>query len=336
MPCYHPIQACQSLFKKSDGLSIVTFDFKFLNHPRYSVIKLPCGRCIGCRLEYSRQWAIRCMHEAKMHKNNCFITLTFSDIGIIKRLSEDGVHPRSLHLPDFQKFMKRYRDFFGPGIRFYHCGEYGEICKQCGASKPYCKCLFFDKTIGRPHYHACIFNSDLPDRKFFKMNKGCRLDTSKVLQSLWPYGYSTVSDVTFSSAAYVARYMVKKINGKLQVPHYEYIDFDKDSGEVLDFCQRKPEYCTMSRRPGIATNWFESFGSDVYPSDQIVIPGRGISKPPRFYDNLYMFDNPEEFAMLKSLRKETGLKLVDNNTPERLVVREVVKLAKLRSLTREL
>ena len=72
MPCYHPISA----FKTASG------EVVFQELARYgnsTPIKIPCGQCIGCKLERSRQWGVRCMHEAQMHKQNCFITLTYNE-----------------------------------------------------------------------------------------------------------------------------------------------------------------------------------------------------------------------------------------------------------------
>lgn len=149
-------------------------------------LSLPCGQCIGCRLEYSRQWAIRCMHESTLHDQSCFITLTYSD----DNLPEHG----TLILRDFQLFMKRLRfEFSNVKIRFYHCGEYGE-------------------KFGRPHYHALLFGIDFEaDRTLYSQSKqGSKLYVSDTLNKLWNKGFATIGNITFESAAYVARYVVKK------------------------------------------------------------------------------------------------------------------------------
>ncbi len=132
MPCYHPLSA----FQCADG-SIVFHERRWYNTVK--TLSLPCGQCIGCRLERSRQWAMRCMHEAQLHENNCFITLTYDNT----HLPSDG----SLHYKDFQLFIKRLRKKFGnTRIRYYMAGEYGE-------------------NFGRPHFHACIFGHDFHDKK---------------------------------------------------------------------------------------------------------------------------------------------------------------------------
>ena len=124
---------------------------------------------------------------------------------------------------DFQLFAKKLRQdqkFKGMdgknGIRFYHCGEYGLCCRKCGLSGSFCRCERFYASIGRPHYHACIFNYDFPDKVPYKVTpQGHVLYVSKQLSRLWPFGFSTIGDLSWQSAAYTARYVMKKRNGAL-------------------------------------------------------------------------------------------------------------------------
>lgn len=279
MPCYSPLQAWRGSFGASGKRSIV---FQRRESQLPGELTLPCGQCVGCRLERSRQWAMRCVHESQMHKKNCFITLTFSN----EKLPKD----KSLDVRVFQLFMKRLRKHFGDlRIRYFHCGEYGEVCKTCGLSRMFCKqsgCGDFIPSLGRPHYHACLFGVDFDDRVLYSIRDGVRLYTSVDLDKLWGNGISTVGDVTFESAAYVARYIMKKMTGDVAEVHYE---------------GRKPEYVTMSRRPGVGKLWFDKFASDVFPSDNVVL--RGVEmRPPKFYDNIYSVENPSEFEKLKAER----------------------------------
>lgn len=300
MPCFHPLDAFQSRIRNSDGKRSIVFN---RNQARdHEPIKLPCGQCVGCRLERSRQWAVRCVHEAQMHEENCFITLTFSPEALAARSN-----PMSVDVRDFQLFMKRLRKKYGEGIRYYHCGEYGE-------------------KNGRPHYHACLFGFDFPDKTLWKISNGHRLYVSESLQDLWPYGFSTIGDVTFESAAYVARYIMKKINGDLAEQRY----FDRDTGEVIN-----PEYTTMSRRPGIGRGWLEKYMSDVYPHDNVVINGVKC-RPPKYYDGVLSTERPYEFDEIKEGRLTLGQKYAENNTTSRLRVREVVQKARLKQLSRNL
>jgi hypothetical protein len=259
--------------------------------------ELPCGRCVGCRLEKSRQWAMRCIHEKSLHEDSCFITLTYNQESLLSR-----PNPYSLNVEDFQKFMKRLRKKFSKKtIRFFHCGEYGD-------------------KYGRPHYHAIIFGLDFEDKQLYQVtSQGHRLYTSKILESLWPYGFCPIGEVTFESTAYVARYIMKKRTGDDADEHYMFVD--PDTGETY---QRKPEYITMSRRPGIGKDWFEQFADDVYPKDYITLNGKKM-RPPKFYDRCLEQSRPYEFDEVKERRKEAARTSESDNTPERLRVKEQVR-----------
>jgi len=266
-----------------------------------SEFKLPCGRCIGCRLERSRQWAIRCVHEASLYERNAFITLTFSP----EHLPKSG----SLDKRDFQLFMKRLRKRFGSGVRYFHCGEYGE-------------------KMGRPHYHACLFNFDFDDRELWRVRDGVKLYKSKALSELWPFGFSTIGDVTFESAAYVARYVTKKISGPVADDHYW--RYDPKSGECYDLL---PEYITMSRRPGIGRPWIEKYQGDVYPHDRVVLRGREM-RPPKFYDSIFELDNPEGMEDIKFQREKKSKLQASDGEYSRLRTRERLQEIRLKCLKR--
>ena len=114
MACYSPLQAFRLLdsYHSVSGKNLIVF-----SHPvsgRFEHLQLPCSRCIGCRLEYSRQWAIRCVHESRLYDHNCFVTLTFDDTALFSRSN-----PFSLCKRDFQLFMKRLRKRFGSNIRYF-------------------------------------------------------------------------------------------------------------------------------------------------------------------------------------------------------------------------
>ena len=295
MPCYHPIDAWHS----SRGVAFVeTLDS--------NKIKLPCGRCIGCRLERSRQWALRLVHEKRFHERSSFITLTYAK----EHLPRDG----SLDVKHFQDFMKRLRKDLDPQkLRFFHAGEYGE-------------------KGGRPHYHAIIFGEDFLDAAPLTVETSDRGDVtwqSERLRRLWSFGRNQVGSVTFESCAYVARYITKKISGAAAPAHYERAN--PDTGEIFSV---KPEYATMSRRPGIGADHFFKYRLEIYPSDEVVCRGHP-SKPPKFYDKLLEKSDPVAYAELKDQR-ECALMLspMKDRTPDRLRVREAVKLAQIGHLSR--
>lgn len=277
-------------------------------------VTVPCGGCIGCRLEYSRQWAVRCMHEASLWQNNIFLTLTYND----ENLPENESLVKK-HFQDFMKRLRKHHDGLEANedgkrpIRYFHCGEYGE-------------------NFGRPHYHALIFNFDFDDKYFWRLSpcKNYQIFRSDELERLWPFGFAEIGSVTLQSAAYVARYVVKKVKGKDAVDHYCEIDYS--TGEILS--ERIPEYVTMSRRPGIGKGWLDKYQSDVYPNDIVVVDGKQW-KPPRYYDNQL----PEkELDQIKARRKKYAKtdSVIYNSTIPRRLVREKVKKEKVKHLIKTL
>lgn len=289
MPCYRPIQG----YRARDGRGIT---FNPSAGYRDLPVQVSCGQCIGCRLEKSRQWAVRCMHEAQMHKENSFLTLTYDD----KHLPPDG----SLRKKDFQDFMKRLRKKFRPRkVRYLHCGEYGE-------------------NTHRPHYHALLFGLGFPDEEVLSRADGRLLRSSVILEKLWGQGFCTIGDVTFESAAYVARYALKKVTGPAAKEHYKTLN--PETGEITEI---EPEYITMSRRPGIGAEWYSKFKADVYPEDELVTNGHP-QKPPRFYDTLLEKEEPETLEAIKRRRIAEADKWSKDQTPERLEVREKVTQAR--------
>lgn len=239
-----------------------------------------------------------------MHKENAFITLTYNE----KHLPANN----TLVKEDFQKFMKRLRKKYkGTKIKYFHCGEYGETEK-------------------RPHYHACLFGIDFHDKQLFKRTNGVNIYTSAILERIWGKGFVTVGEVTFQSAAYVARYIMKKVTGPAAEEHYKTIDFS--TGEIIE---RQPEYTTMSLKPAIAKKWFEEFSEDVYPGDFVVINNKKI-RPPKYYDGLYEIKEPEKYEVLKQQRVKKSFDRQDDNTPERLAVKEKICESKMKQLKREL
>ncbi len=210
-------------------------------------------------------------------------------------------------------------------IRYFHAGEYGE-------------------QENRPHHHACLFGYNLPDRKLWKMSDDIRLDTSDYLDATWGKGFSTVGDVTFESAAYVARYIMKKVNGdkaelidpQTGLKHYDRVHLF--TGEITSVL---PEYTTMSRGGsvkgscGIGATWLDTYVSDVYPADHVIINGHE-TRPPRYYDSKFEILDPDAMEEIKQRREKKMERYRQDNTPERLASREQVKLAQLSQLKRGL
>lgn len=267
-------------------------------------LTLACGQCIGCRLERSRQWALRCLHEAKMHRANSFVTLTYRE----EHLPEH----RQLVKRDPVLFLKRLRKATGKRFRFYMAGEYGE-------------------QYGRPHYHFCLFGLNFPDQQYLQRSPtGYRLYRSPLLEKVWPYGFNTVGELTFETAAYTARYVMKKMNGARAQQHYTRTD--PETGEIY---QLQPEYNNMSRMPGIGKAWLDKYATDAYPEGKVVLRGKKCNTP-RYYDKEYKKLDPLGYEQLQFAREREGLLHHLDQTDERLAVREIVATAKIRTLKRKL
>lgn len=277
MACYRPFSA--SLGKGGD--------VAFHDRPGDRGLRLPCGRCVGCRMDYALSWSIRCQHEAALYLQNSFVTLTYDDA----YLPPD----QSLRYPDVQKFLKLLRWRMSPRrLRFFCAGEYGTL-------------------NDRPHYHLLLFNFDFSDKK--KIGK--QIFESAELSDLWPYGFASCGDVTPQSAAYVSRYSLKKVYGRVaSESHY----LDADTGSV-----RRAEFCTMSRRPGIGAGWYRRYEKDFFPSDYVVVNGRKL-RVPRFYSKMFEEDHPSEFADVVEERERAVLDMpVGERMPDRLAVKEKVR-----------
>lgn len=304
MPCYHPLAGYKSkAINPATGKRSVVF--KLSSGLASEPVLVPCGRCIGCRLETSRQWAMRCVHEAQLHEDSSFVTLTYEQ----KNLPYGG----TLIKKDYQDFMKRLRrSFDGQRISYYHCGEYGEKTR-------------------RPHYHALLFGVRFVDRlPYTRGPAGHVVYTSERLSDLWGLGFASCGEVTFESAAYVARYVMKKITGAAAADHYKFVD--PGTGEIT---WRLPEYTTMSLKPAIAKEWFAEFKDDAYPSDFLTLRGKRM-KPPKYYDKLLELHDVGAYEQMKAARRDAALAAAPNSTRRRLAEREEVKLAQISNLKRSI
>lgn len=239
------------------------------------------------------------MHEAALHEENCFITLTYGEQHVPRFLS--------LRYRDFQLFMKRLRKFANREVRFFMCGEYGG-------------------EHSRPHFHACLFGFNFSDLVVLKRG----LYRSSALERLWSFGFCSVGAVTFESAAYVARYVMKKVTGEGSGEHYRSVDLL--TGEVGSRC---PEFCHMSLRPGIGRGWLERFWSDVYPSGKVVVNGVEAN-PPRYYDRVLRRRDSDASAVIDFERGELAREHFADSSVERLAVREQVLTARISTLKRKI
>ncbi len=289
------------------------------------IFKVRCGQCIGCRLDHSLTWASRSMHQAKCHTENSFITLTFND--------EKMPSHRSIELRPIQLFFKKLRKEISPKkIKILWCGEYSpKKTRPVGPFNP-------DEYLGegqRPHYHAIIFNHDFSDKKLWTVRNDNNVYTSDILTDLWGQGYCTTGKVTYESAAYVARYSLKKINGKLEkiplatglLPYERVCEY---TGQITTVAKEK-----FHQSNGIGKEHYNNYNSDIYPADHVIINGYQ-TRPSRYYDDLYDKQAPASMEAIKLRRIKNIEKYKADNTPARLIEREKVKMAQLKQLKREL
>lgn len=311
MGCDGPLTAWKPAASSNDRRLV--FD-KRLSHSGIPV-QVPCGQCTGCRLEHSRQWAVRCMHELKSHPpgtGSAMINLTYDNSHLPPWYN--------LSMRDYQLFLKKLRKEFGSGLRFFGCGEYG------------------DKN-GRPHYHIITFNYRPSDLVVAKRLPDYNYYTSNSLETLWGNGAVIVGDVSFDSCAYVARYCLKKISGPKSDDNYALRT--SDAATVI----RRKEFVTMSRRPGLAFNYYQKYREEILTHDNIIMNGHEVSVP-RYYDKL---TENSDFAIrrgvekttleqikAKRVRKSLAFRNPADNTSRRRRAKELVRQAKLKQKERKL
>lgn len=322
MPCFHPVTAFRSRVVNPTGKRSLVFNPA--EGLAGSELKIPCGGCIGCRIDRSQQWATRLMHEARYHDQKAFVTLTYDDL----HLPADG----SLDTAAHQLFFKRLRKHLNPPfiirdgktvrlkagdpefktIKYFLCGEYGD-------------------STGRPHYHAILYGVDFADRvKHGKNPQGDQYWRSDVLDQLWGLGHCLIGDVTHESCAYVSRYIMKKVTGDRAEEHYSRLN--PDTGELIYL---EPEFIRMSLKPAIGKVHYENFKSDFYPRDHAVVKGKQVPVP-KYYDRLLERENPVLLEELKQARVTRAKSRKADSTPKRLKAREENLKAKLKTLTRPL
>lgn len=303
--CYSPMIA----YRDSEGNVI------FKNGPTViSELKLPCGQCIGCRLNHAEGWAIRMVHEAQFHEENSFITLTYSE----DNLPENG----SLNYEDVTKFIKKLRKAlentpYDKKLKYFRVGEYGD-------------------QLSRPHYHIILFGFDFsypieyknkPSVRILESDQGDKkYYSSSFLTDLWSKGFCNIGEVNYNTCMYVAKYVTKKVNGSKKHDHYEKLS---PYGEYIQLEQEKS---SMSRRNGIGKEWLKQFWSDVYPSDACIHENRKL-KTPKYYDKYLEKYNLDLYEQVK-MQRESSLLL--DRTQAELTMSHELKILTQQQYKREL
>lgn len=274
MSCYHPFK----LFDIGERTDKGKIKYKMLPYYFDEVRKnngtftrefkvARCGKCIGCRLDNAREWAVRCALESRYHEYNYFITLTYED-------NSNG----SLDKADLQKFIKRIRKFIS--CRYFACGEYGE------------------KSL-RKHFHIILFSdNELPELKKVNTRRCVPVYSSSWLESRWPYGLVDITTFSYSTAGYVARYCLKKANQQDR-------NYNVSDTKLFDDLGYEQPFITMSRNPGLGYQFFKD-NPDIYKYDEIYISNNNKSiktKPPHYFDYLLDKVDSEKLKDIKDARE---------------------------------
>lgn len=292
MSCYHPLllehrrsNVTGELLYQPSGKpayrvishSDLSYD-QLLNDDHCKLV--PCGKCVGCRLDYSRTWADRLMLELQYHDVAWFVTLTYNDnnapvSGLFDDETGEWIGGLTLDKRDCQLFMKRLRFAFSDDrIRFYLAGEYGP-------------------STFRPHYHAIIFGLHLDDLQPFSCSTlGYQYYLSPVLSRIWSKGYVLVGAVSWDTCAYTARYVTKKYSGDLADQAYGQF------GLV-------PPFSLMSRKPGIGRQYYDDH-PDICRTGKAYIStedGSRTIRSPTYFNRLFAVDFPEEAEQNRLIRE---------------------------------
>ena len=293
------------------------------NIPIHDFIEIPCGKCLECKLEYSRMWADRCMLEAKQYKDNCFITLTYDEDNV----PVNDLNYKTLKKDDLQNFLKALRNHvnYKDGkylkkedrdykiIRYYACGEYGEKKK-------------------RPHYHAILFNFIPDDLLEVGVNiNGQKYYRSDFLEKIWNKGNVIVGNADWNSCAYVSRYVAKKQG--------------VTNNNIYELTKIQEEFVLMSKKPGIGFKWYEDHNvcyANFTKNYISTINGSKTITHNKYFDKLLDRDDPNKLEEVKSIRKEFAeerkkIKLSQTSLPylELLQVTENNLKQKTKSLVRK-
>lgn len=266
MKCFDPV-LCFTLPKKR-----VFRNWSFAKNSTYLRGLTPthvfnCNKCLYCRKKRSIELAARCVLHASVYLENMFLTLTYDE-------SLDGYHNEK-HYPDIQKFNKRLRAYvwrnFQKRIDIFNVHEYGKN--------------------GKKHWHLIVFNFSFRDKEVHTYSNSIPLYKSSKLNQLWPYGFSTVGDVSEASAMYQAQYMEK----------------DYKNGNITNGKK------SQSRHSGLGKPFFLKNYKQILSLGYVPFSGRKLPVPRYFqklahkhychyYDQSYFFDTKERKAVYRPFK----------------------------------
>ena len=188
MACFNPLLAVDNgvdpetgkhrikILPKRSDLNLEKVRERYGNN----LMMLPCGHCVACAQDYARTWQARIMCEALYHEKKCFLTLTYKDA------------PENPSKEDLREFIKKLRNKFGKGLKFFAAGEKGSVTR-------------------RSHYHMILFGEDFAFDRQVMTKRGLNLVYgSSTLDSLWKHGFTSIGCLDVASAGYVSKYCDKK------------------------------------------------------------------------------------------------------------------------------
>lgn len=305
MACYHP--QCYLLPSGGGRAKHLLSPEPVGPCPLGRIVYLPCGGCLGCRLDRRHELAVLQSCEAAVSEHsNWFLTLTYDDW---KCIELTGIAPYSLeksHIRTFNELMRKFMSYHGLQWRFYGCGEYGG-------------------QFGRPHFHLSVFN--VPDeimlgvdkdlealelrRKGLNYGRLCKLPAplrdadgreywhSPIVADRWPYGSHKIYRATKETFEYVAGYVVKKLTGR--------------DGKAWRLQEHKCSEFQFQSRPSIGRPWFDRYFQSIAQPDRCKLVNDCVAvanvewRCPRIFsrwiDAMDCFDGPKVREYLSELRQ---------------------------------
>ncbi len=300
-------------------------------------IAVPCGQCQCCKIEKANEWATRIVNEAKMWDNKgLFLTLSYNNKHL--PFNKQGLTTlKRKDIIDFKKRLRKYaekhqlpiKEWINPyngkierPIRTFECGEYGFNGTRAAIG-------------GNPHYHMIVMNWTVNDLEFDKISKksGLPIYKSKTINKIWGKGHCPIGMIDYKSAAYVARYTMKK-NGlaKIKREYYDVVEVNEETGlpEIKTKYRNKKglqenEFISMSQ--GIGRTWFINNKQEIIENNCIIISSNGevmTRKVPRYYRKVWQQTNWEEYEkwryeLKKEIEKQEIKEIAKYNLPEKML-----------------
>jgi hypothetical protein len=235
---------------------------------------VPCTKCLNCRIQNSREWSLRLMHERAYYDHSGFFTFTFSDVGLANREVAPWRMYSSVDRAELVKLMKRLRAKVAPRrLKYFAVGEYGE--KYC-----------------RPHYHAIIFGEDISTVDWTMEGTDPKYGIPYGSLPEWPYGHTYIGTVETDSCRYVAEYLQKEMRSR-----YNHGGVRADSFKIVSqgigqrYCRdnarklRRLLHDTQDgARVGIPRQYREWLGIEPEEYREAVLARLDVDSPPHQYD----------------------------------------------------